>query len=119
MSNIPTEHTDPVNAAILGVSEDKISGYVHDPFHRIGELSGVELPVVLERIRAMLEAGVIRRVRQTLLSNKLAEGALVAWNVDADKLDAAFDFMFREDPFSGHVVLRSTDRGVSGSEYKL
>jgi hypothetical protein len=27
--------------------------------------------------------------------------------------------MFKEDPFSGHVVLRSTDREVSGSEYRL
>jgi hypothetical protein len=67
----------------------------------------------------MLNAGVIRRVRQTLLANKLAEGALVAWRVPAEKLDAAFDFMFKEDPFSGHVVLRSTDREVSGSDYRL
>jgi hypothetical protein len=40
----------------------------------------------------MLEAGVIRRVRQTLLANKLAEGALVAWKVAPARLDAAFDF---------------------------
>jgi hypothetical protein len=56
---------------------------------------------------------------QTLLANKLAEGALVAWKVPADKLDAIFDFMFKEDPFSGHVVIRSTDREVSGSDYRL
>jgi hypothetical protein len=43
----------------------------------------------------------------------------VAWRVPADKLDAAFEFMFKEDPFSGHVVLRSTDREVSGSDYRL
>jgi hypothetical protein len=36
----------------------------------------------------MLAAGVIRRVRQTLLANKLAEGALIAWKVPSDKLDA-------------------------------
>jgi DNA-binding Lrp family transcriptional regulator len=79
----------------------------------------VELPVVLERIRAMLEAGTIRRVRQTLLATNLAEGALVAWKVPPDKLDAAFDFMFREDPFSGHVVIRSTDAKIPGEAYKL
>jgi hypothetical protein len=67
----------------------------------------------------MLQAGVIRRVRQTLLANKLAEGALVAWKVPNEKIDSAFDFMFKHDPFSGHVVLRSTDRDVSGSDYKL
>ncbi len=27
--------------------------------------------------------------------------------------------MFRDDPFSGHVVLRSTDGDTAGSEYKL
>ena len=63
----------------------------------------------MERIRAMLSAGTIRRVRQTLLATNLAQGALVAWQVPAEKLDAAFDYMFQKDPFSGHVVLRSTD----------
>jgi hypothetical protein len=67
----------------------------------------------------MVEAGTIRRVRQTLLATKLAHGALCAWKVDPNKLDATFDFMFREDPFSGHVVTRSTDREISGSDYKL
>lgn len=57
----------------------------------------------------MLEAGTIRRVRQTLIANNLAEGSLVAWRIPEGKLDAAFEFMFREDPFSGHVVIRSTD----------
>jgi len=116
---IPIEHTDPVNARILAISEDKIRGFVRDPFQEISRLSGVELPVVLERIHAMLEAGTIRRVRQTLVATNLAEGALVAWKVPAEKLDAAFDFMFREDPFSGHVVLRSTDAKISGAAYKL
>ena len=56
---------------------------------------------------------------QTLLATKLAHGALVAWKVDPDKIDATFDWMFREDPFSGHVVTRSTDREISGSDYRL
>ena len=54
-----------------------------------------------------------------LLANKLAEGALVAWKVPTEKLEAAFEFLFKQDPFSGHVVLRSTDREVSGSDYRL
>jgi DNA-binding Lrp family transcriptional regulator len=115
----PIEHTDPVNARILAVSEDKIRGFVREPFQEISRLSGVELPVVLERIRAMLAAGTIRRVRQTLVATNLAEGALVAWRVPEDRLDAAFDFMFREDPFSGHVVVRSTDAKITGAAYKL
>ncbi len=116
---IPIEHTDPVNAAILAVSEDLVSGYHRLPFHAIAEKSGVQLDSVLIRIRAMLEAGVIRRVRQTLLSTKLAHGALVAWKVPEELLNDAFDFMAKEDPFSGHVVIRSTDSEVSGSGYRL
>lgn len=92
---------------------------MREPFAEISRLSGVELPIVLERIRAMLEAGTIRRVRQTLIATNLAEGALVAWKVPAEKLDATFDFMFREDPFSGHVVIRSTDAKIPGEAYKL
>lgn len=116
---IPVEHSDPINARILAISEDLISGFERQPFHAIAEKSGVPLDTVLERIRAMLEAGIVRRVRQTLLSTKLAHGALVAWKVPEEKLNAAFDFMAHEDPFSGHVVIRSTDSEVSGSGYRL
>ncbi len=119
MTTVPTDHTDPVNARILAVSEDLVAGFQRHPFQVIAEKSGVELGEVLERIRAMTDAGTIRRTRQTMLATKLAHGALCAWKVDADKLDATFDWMFREDPFSGHVVTRSTDREISGSEYKL
>ena len=119
MHTIPVEHNDPINAQILAVSEDLVSGFHRHPFHVIAEKSGVDLGTVLERIRAMLEAGVVRRVRQTLLSTKLAHGALVAWKVPEEKLNAAFDFMSKEDPFSGHVVIRSTDTEVSGSGYRL
>ena len=118
-TTVPVEHSDETNARILAVSEDMVQGFVRQPFHAIAERSGVPLDIVLERIRAMLEAGVIRRVRQTLLATKLAHGALVAWKVDPDKIDLTFDWMFREDPFSGHVVTRSTDREISGSDYRL
>jgi len=53
------------------------------------------------------------------LATNLADGALVAWKVPEAKIDAAFDFMFQCDPFSGHVVLRSTDALTAGSGYKL
>ncbi|MEM9079643.1 MAG: Lrp/AsnC family transcriptional regulator [Verrucomicrobiota bacterium] len=115
----PTEHDDPTNAQILSVSEDLVAGFQRQPFHTIAEQSGVPLDTVLERIRVMLEAGVIRRVRQTLLATKLAHGALVAWRVPEEKLTAIFDYMFQHDPFSGHVVTRSTDTKVSGSGYRL
>jgi AsnC-like ligand binding domain len=73
----------------------------------------------MERVVAMLRAGTIRRVRQTLLSTSLANGALCAWEVPSEGIDAAFDYMFREDPFSGHVVVRTTDAASPGSSYRL
>jgi DNA-binding Lrp family transcriptional regulator len=116
---IATEHTDSINSKILAVSEDQIQGFVREPFKEIARLSDLEEGLVLERIKAMLSAGTIRRIRQTLLATNLAEGALVAWKVAPEKLDLAFDYMFRHDPFSGHVVIRSTDSGTAGTEYKL
>src|SRR5213082_2132387 len=116
---LPVEHNDPINEKILAVSEDKIEGFVREPFQEIAERSGVDADVVMARITAMLRAGTIRRVRQTLLATNLAEGALVAWKVPEEKIDAAFDWMFQRDPFSGHVVLRSTDTASAGSDYKL
>src|SRR6201996_6620689 len=112
-------HTDEINARILAVSEDRIAGFVRDPMREIAKKSELPLDVVIERIRAMLKAGTIRRVRQTLMATDLAPGALVAWEVPAEKLDAAFDFMFQQDPFSGHVVVRSTEAVTPGSQYKL
>ncbi len=114
-----SEHTEETNASILAYSEDKVLGFVREPFREIAELSGINEGLVIARIRSMLEAGTIRRVRQTLLATSLAQGALVAWKVDSHNLDAAFDFMYRQDPFSGHVVIRSTDQETTGSEYRL
>ncbi|HVR45076.1 MAG TPA: Lrp/AsnC family transcriptional regulator [Candidatus Binatia bacterium] len=111
--------SDPVNAAILAVSEDRLTGFQTDPFGEIASRTGIPVETVIERIVAMLQAGTIRRVRQTLLSTSLAQGALCAWEVAPDRLDAAFDFMFREDPFSGHVVIRTTDAVSAASKYRL
>ena len=118
-TTIPVEISDPVNARILAVSEDKIQGFGADPLGEIARLSGVDLPIVIERIQAMLRAGVIRRVRQTMLATNLAKGALVAWQVPEENLSAAFDYMWQADPFSGHIVVRSTDAAISGARYRL
>ena len=118
-STIPTTFTDPINARILAVSEDRLEGFQRDPLGEISRQSGVEVPDVIVRIRAMLGAGTIRRVRQTLLATNLAQGALVAWQVPQAKLDAAFDYMFQSDPFSGHVVIRTTDVATAGAKYRL
>jgi len=118
-SQAPATISDPINAAILAISEDRLAGFQTDPFGEIAARSGLVVQTVIERIVAMLQAGTIRRVRQTLLSTSLARGALCAWEVPPEKLDAAFEFMCAEDPFSGHVVIRSTDSVSAGSSYRL
>ena len=92
---LPIEHNDPINEKILAVSEDKIAGFAREPFEEIANRSGLTVDVVMARIAAMLRAGTIRRVRQTLLATNLAYGALVAWKVAEGKIDAAFDWMFQ------------------------
>ena len=119
MNNIPTSPNDPVNTDILLVAEDRIKGFRRLPFHAISEQCGHPVPVVIQRLKAMMEAGVVRRVRQTLLATKLAQGALVAWSLPEEKLDAAFDWMKELDPFTGHVVLRNTDAANPGANYRL
>jgi len=116
---LPVDVADPINARILSVSEDKLEGFQPGPFGEIARQAGLDVADVVARIRAMLDAGIIRRVRQTLLATSLAKGALVAWKVPEGKLNSAFDWLYQNDPFSGHVVVRSTDRETPGSVYRL
>jgi hypothetical protein len=118
-STVPVWIDDPANAAILAVSEDRLAGFQLDPFGEIAQRSGLDVATVLERIVAMLRSGTIRRVRQTLMATNLAAGALCAWEVPNDRLADAFDWMFEQDPFSGHVVIRTTDAATPGSNYRL
>lgn len=116
---VPTEISDPINARILAVSEDRIAGFVNEPFAQIAFNAELTEDVVIERLRGMLSSGVIRRIRQTLMATNLAPGALVAWRMPSEKLDSAFAYMVNDDPFSGHVVIRSTDAETPGSVYRL
>jgi hypothetical protein len=53
------------------------------------------------------------------MATNLATGALVAWQLPQERIDAGFRFLFDEDPFSGHVVIRTTDTASAGSNYRL
>ena len=115
----PLEIADPINARILAVSEDRLPGFQRDPLGEIARQSGVEPRLVIDRLQALLRGGVIRRIRQTLLATSLADGALCAWQIPEARTDAAFDYLFQQDPFSGHVVIRSTDAATPGANYRL
>ncbi|MFZ2492217.1 MAG: Lrp/AsnC family transcriptional regulator [Thermoanaerobaculia bacterium] len=110
---VPTSPKDEINRAILEVSEDQIKGFVRNPLRVIAERADLPVDVVIERIQAMLRAGVVRRVRQTLLATNLAQGALIAWKITPDKLDHAFELLSKHDPFSGHVVIRNSESGTT------
>lgn len=116
---VPSNVDDPVNARILAIAEDRLSGFHREPFAEIAGRAGLSEDEVIVRLRALLECGAVRRIRQTLLATNLAPGALVAWSVPPERLDAAFSHMAQEDPFSGHVVLRSTDATSPGAAFRL
>ncbi len=116
---VPVDFGDPINAQILSVSEDQLQGFQTDPLGEIASRTGLDRQIVVERISAMLQAGTIRRVRQTLLATSLARGALVAWRIKESKLHAMFDWLSQNDPFSGHVVVRSTDQKIPGRKFRL
>jgi hypothetical protein len=118
-ATVPSTIDDPINKQILAMSEDRVQGFQRRPLEYIAQQAGLDVSTVVDRIRAMMEAGTIRRVRQTLMATSLAPGALVAWRCPEEKLHSAFDFMFQQDPFSGHVVIRSTDKQTPGSQYRL
>ncbi len=119
VNDIPVKPEDPINTAILSVAEDQLNGFHQHPFHDISRQTGIPIGTVLERLKAMKQAGVIRRLRQTLKATNLAQGALVAWNVSSQYLDSAFEWLKAHDPFTGHIVIRTTDGHVPGNQYQL
>lgn len=116
---VPVHIGDPVNARILAVAEDRMEGFFRRPFLELARRTDLEAEEVMARLRAMLEAGAIRRVAQQIRGQKLGEGALVAWRVGEEKLEEAFEWMVGNDPFTGHVVIREAEEGAVGAEYRL
>lgn len=117
---IPADVADETNRRILAVAEDRVQGFHALPFDVIAARCGLPVELVLERLRAMLQAGTVRRIRQTLLSTNLAEGALVAWKVAPHRCEAAWEWLRENDPFTGHIVLRSSeDATAPGADYRL
>lgn len=117
---IPADVADETNRRILAVAEDRVQGFHAQPFDVIAERCGLPVELVLERLRAMLQAGTVRRIRQTLLSTNLAEGALVAWKLPPERCEEAWAWLQQNDPFTGHIVLRSCEQAdAPGADYRL
>ena len=109
-----------LDSHILAVAEDCVAGFHRRPFAAVASACGVEEGVVMERLQALLQGGRVRRVRQTLLSTSLAEGALVAWKLPEDALSSAFDWLAANDPFTGHIVIRRADPPAApGADHRL
>ena len=105
---------------ILAIAEDRLTGFHPRPFDEIAARCNLPVELVMERLRTLLESGTVRRIRQTLLSTSLADGALVAWRVPEARLEQAWAWLKENDPFTGHVVLRSCDNPAApGADYRL
>ncbi len=116
----PVRSDDAVNRLILSFAEDQITGFHAAPFATIAQRCQLPEQEVIDRLGGMLRAGTIRRIRQTLLSTSLADGALIAWELPEEKLEAAYAWLCQHDPFTGHVVLRrSNDPKAAGARYRL
>ena len=60
---VPVTIDDPINVAILTISEDRLAGFQRDPIAAIVRQSGVDAGTVIERFRAMLVAGTLHQSR--------------------------------------------------------
>lgn len=117
---ICSDIADPINRRILAVAEDRLQGFHEAPFLALAERCELPEATVLERMRAMLSAGTILRVRQILPSTALTQGCLIAWQVPENALHAAFDYLREQDPATGHIVIRRwSDTSLPGADYRL
>lgn len=116
--SVPSDMED--DARILAIAEDQITGFHPCPFEEIARRCHLTEERVIARLQAMLATGAVRRIRQTLLSTSLADGALLAWKVPESQLDYAYEWLKAHDPFTGHVVIREGDSPtLPGADYRL
>src|SRR2546426_12147874 len=102
---VPVEHNDPINARILAISEDKIEGFVREPFQEIAQRSGVDVDVVMARIAAMLRAGTIRRGWTNLDARDRMAGRGGGWRMLRKENAGPFGFLFLQRPsLPAHVA---------------
>jgi len=105
------------DARILAVSEDKLQGFQQNPLRvNCGQNRFANWCVVVERVQAMLRGGNDSASAANFDGNESRAGVASAWQVSAEKIETAFDFMFQDDPFSGIVCAAFGGSGVARSE---
>lgn len=88
MSGVPAADLDGVDRRILNLVQREFP-LVERPFAAIGEHAGVSEDEVIERIRRMLDEGVIRRIRALYDARSLGYiSTLVACRVEPDRIDS-------------------------------
>ncbi len=100
---------DACNRRLLAVAEDQLTGFYTHPFDELARRCNMSAEQVVSRVNDMLRSGVIRSIRQTLPATQLTPSCLTAWLVPQHSLHAAFDWLVKNDPFTGHVVLREPE----------
>jgi len=115
----PTDPTDPITARILGSTGERLPGFQRNPMAEIARLTGITQEVVIDRLRACLDGGVLRRIHQAPLASSAADGVLCAWQVPAEQVEAAFDFLFSQDPFTSQVIERHSDNESDEPNFTL
>ena len=125
---IPSEITDPVNARILAVSEDRIAGFLADPFDEIARLSGVDRAMVHERLRecsevqepitAAARVALVGREIEVLVDGIDDDDVLVGrTHREAPEIDGVVRLVGTGDVFARPgAVVRATVCGVEGPD---
>ena len=117
---ISSSPADPTNLRLLAVAEDRLDGFYEQPFRALSERSDIPEAEVRERIIAMMRAGVVRAVRQTVPSSVQGVACLVAWKVASSREKDAFDWLAEHDPATGHIALREPELpSEPGADYRL
>ncbi len=88
----------PFDRELLAAIEDGIP-LTREPYREIGRWLGVKQDVVLARLRALLDGGVIRRFGLVVHHRKLGyrANAMVVWDIPQEHMDEAAALIARED----------------------
>lgn len=91
-----------------------------NPFKRVADSLGMEMPVLLEKVESLKEAGIIRRFGAAMTPHKAGfnSNAMVTWNVDPASEDKSAEAMAAH-PRVSHCYLRDGFEGFPFTLYTM